>query len=444
VSGGADSVCLLHVLRELAPRWDLKLEVLHLDHQLRGAESAADAEFVRDLAAALGLEFHLGRADVLGMAAGGNLEQAGRQARREFFLGFLREGRLDRVALGHTRSDQAETVVFRFLRGSGTAGLAGIWPVTPEGLVRPLLDADRHEVIAWLQERGLRWREDSSNQDRGFARNRIRHDLLPWLARDWNPGLAETLAQTAQLAQEDEEYWNREIAGLEESELRIWGASVCLRATSLTGLPKAVARRLIRRAMARVRGNLRGVDFVHVEQVMRLAERKAGHGRAQVPGLGVARSFDWIRLAPDGADRPPAYELELAAPGSFRIPGPDIMLTLELTTGESRYNTEGKDLDLERMEGPLRLRNWKPGDRYRPAGRASQVKLKHLFQEARAPLWVRRDWPIITSGEAIVWAGGFGPSADHLAGPGACVVLKVRQSGELAGFWRPRFPAGAS
>ncbi len=145
VSGGADSVCLLHVLLELSSRWALRLTVLHLDHQLRGDESGEDARFVRDLAARLGLESVIQACDVRRLQAqtADNLEQAARRARRRFFLGCLESGLVSRVALGHTRSDQAETVLFRFLRGCGTAGLAGIFPVTREGCVRPLLDVDR-------------------------------------------------------------------------------------------------------------------------------------------------------------------------------------------------------------------------------------------------------------------------------------------------------------
>ena len=439
VSGGADSVCLLDVLVALAPRWDLRLYVLHLDHQLRGEESTADAEFVRELAAARGLEIYLRRVNVreANAASGDNLEQAARRARREFFLEFLQEGRLDRVALGHTRSDQAETVLFRFLRGSGTAGLAGIWPMTSEGLVRPLIEVDRSDVLAYLKARGLPWREDASNQDRSFARNRIRHELLPALARDWNPALTETLAQTGVLAQEDEQYWNREIDRLEASELRTWGGSVLVRASRLSQLPPAAARRLIRRAIERVRGDLRGVDFVHVEQVMRLARRRGGHGRAQVPELGVTRSFDWIRLAGIEGQPGSGYRFEISVPGRYPVPGTEVELSLALLEVKNRYNTILGDLDWSETPGPLELRNWRPGDRYRPMGHTGQVRLKRLLQKARIPLWVRRFWPIITRGEAIIWAGGFGSSADHLAGPGSRTVLRVGQVGELAGFWRP-------
>jgi tRNA(Ile)-lysidine synthase len=141
VSGGADSVCLLHALAELAPRWDIRLHALHLNHRLRGDESEQDAEFVRGLATRLGLPVTVQEADV--GASSDNLEQAARDARRAFFHQTIAQGTVDRVAVGHTRDDQAETVLFRFLRGSGTAGLAGIRPVTTEGLVRP----DRKSVV---------------------------------------------------------------------------------------------------------------------------------------------------------------------------------------------------------------------------------------------------------------------------------------------------------
>src|SRR5438046_1413743 len=170
VSGGADSVLLLHTLFELAPRWDLKLQVLHLDHGLRAEESRADAQFVRGLAAGFGLEAHIDACDVaqLKRETGDNLEQAARRARRAFFDRIRQAEKLDRIATGHTRSDQAETVLFRFLRGSGTAGLAAIRPVTSAGLVRPLIEVERSDIEQYLAERGIPWRNDSSNASLEF------------------------------------------------------------------------------------------------------------------------------------------------------------------------------------------------------------------------------------------------------------------------------------
>ena len=218
VSGGADSVCLLHVLLELATQWRLRLTVLHLNHGLRGEESREDERFVRGLAARLGLPAIIRAVDVAADAAqsSDNLEQAARRARLSFFREQLAAGDMARIATGHTSNDQAETVLFRFLRGSGGAGLAAIRPVTREGLVRPLLNARRADVEEFLRARGLCWREDSSNASLQFARNRIRRQLLPQLAKEWNPALAETLHRAADWALAEEEYWDAEIGRLSE------------------------------------------------------------------------------------------------------------------------------------------------------------------------------------------------------------------------------------
>ena len=269
VSGGADSVGMLAALRELAPRFGVSLRVLHLDHGLRGEESREDARFVRDLAASWGLPAVIQAARI---PPDGNLEEAARKARLEFFRQQMAGGAVDRVALGHTRSDQAETVLFRFLRGSGTAGLAAIRPVTVSGLVRPLIDVERCEVRSWLRDRGIAWREDSSNRNPAFARNRIRHELLPKLSGDWNPALEATLARTADWALAEEGYWQEEIGRLAEALFTRRGGSIVVRADRLAALPLAVARRLARRAVEEVKGDLRGIDFDRIQAVVDLAD----------------------------------------------------------------------------------------------------------------------------------------------------------------------------
>ena len=174
------------------------------------------------------------------------------------FYGSLIEGQVvDRVATGHTRSDQAETVLFRFLRGAGTAGLAGIRPVTRKGIVRPLIEIEREDVERYLTERGIAWRNDSTNASTSFARNRIRHELLPQLASDWNPALSETLAHTADWAQTEESYWDAELARLAHLHLLRRPPAVLLKIDSLEGLHLAVRRRLIRRAVEIAKGDLR-------------------------------------------------------------------------------------------------------------------------------------------------------------------------------------------
>ncbi|MEP6539554.1 MAG: tRNA lysidine(34) synthetase TilS [Bryobacteraceae bacterium] len=425
VSGGADSVCLLHLLKELAPVLGLCLTVVHLNHKLRGAESDGDEEFVRDLAASLECPLLAGTANVAG--AGGNLEEAGREARRSFYRSLIASSGLDRVATGHTSSDQAETVLYRLLRGSGTAGISAIRPFTADGIIRPLIDCNREEVEAYLTQRGIRWREDRTNQDRAFQRNRIRHDLLPQLRKEYNPALPQALAQMAVLAQEDEQYWGAEMDRIASKELKQSGGAVFLVCPRLVAMPGAVARRLLRRAVSLAKGDLRQIDFEHIDALLQLAAGGEGHGRLQLPDLDVFRSFEWMRIAPPRAgsrsDRDYCYEV--VPPIRVRIPGEGFSIRLDLLEmsggipldrAETGYTETSGLLDLERLavDGTvdrLALRNWRPGDRYSRPGRSTE-KVKTLFQQQRIPIWERQGWPILTIGDRIVWVRRFGAAAE--------------------------------
>ncbi len=425
VSGGADSICLLHLLAGLAPAWGLRLTVLHLNHRLRGRESDTDEQFVAGAARRLGLPFVISQADFSGVA--GNLEQEARRARIAFFRRLMGQGLIDRVAAGHTRSDQAETVLFRLLRGAGTAGLAGIRPVTAWGLVRPLIDIERADVDAWLRRRNLRWREDSTNASPRFARNRIRRDLLPQLEREWNPAIADTLASMASWAQAEEAYWEGQLDRLGPEIFVKEEGALLLSAAALAALPEAVLRRLLRRAIQHIRGGLDAIDFRHVQRIAELAVAQAGTGRVQLPGLTVERSFDWLRLA---AREPPPepWSCTLSPPAAVR--GITLELVEKPETSESSpyvYNRETGCLDWGRLAGSLQLRTWRPGDRYRPAGSAGEEKLKTLFQKARIPVWDRRSWPVLVCGDVIVWVRRFGIASDFAANSDSSVVLLVRE-----------------
>jgi tRNA(Ile)-lysidine synthase len=426
VSGGSDSVCLLHVLLELrAP----SLTVMHLDHGLRGEESRADAAFVREMAAGLGLPIVAREATIV---ADGNLEQNARRARLAFFRETIASGAVDRVAVGHTRSDQAETVLFRLLRGSGTAGLAAVRPVTADGIVRPLIEVERAEVEDYLRGRGIAWREDSTNSSPRFARNRIRHSLLPSLARDWNPEIIAALARTADQAAADEAYWSVEIDRLSTGRLTVEDGAPVLKASDLAALPEAVARRLVRRAIEQAKGDLLTVDFRHIDEVLRLARSASGTGRVQAPGLDIRRSFDLIRFGGKPA-RP--YRVPLDVPGAVAIPGTNRAICLELidnseTLGDSEsvYNGEMGFVDWGRVSGSLELRSWMPGDRIRPMGSSGIKNFKTLFQSARIPSWERVPWPLLVDGSAIVWSRRFGPAAEYAAGPQSRTILRIREA----------------
>ena len=413
VSGGADSVALLHCLRELSPELGTELAVVHLNHQLRGPESDADEQFVVELARRLDLRCFTRRIDVAAeaRAAGENIEQSARRFRYQWFTELIAQGHSERIATGHTQSDQAETVLFRLLRGTGSAGLAGIRPAVAPGVVRPLLEVSRKDVLAYLRRHGWSWREDSSNQQTEFSRNRIRHELLPQLAREWNPRLPEALSQLAQWAQAEEDYWTAALVELAERHIRADGPAIELNADALAALPEAVQRRLLRVAIERARGTLAGIDFDHVEGLRRLAAAGRGGGQIHLPGLHVQRSFERLRLSRPSKALESEQSVEpvsLDPPGTFQIPGGEHLVRLDLherdqtisgwADNKGGYNNgRQQGLDWGKLPKPLMLRRWRPGDRYQPWGSKGPKKLKSLFQECKIAAWDRMSWPVITA-----------------------------------------------
>jgi tRNA(Ile)-lysidine synthase len=477
VSGGADSVCLVNVLRELMAKEHTGLDarlvgIAHFNHKWRGEASDEDERFVAALAAKLDLPFYRDEADEPsrerieppcgavpldragrprpaaaserarpgGRAAGegarptsNNLEQSARDARREFFSRLIAEGACDRIALGHTRDDQAETVLFRILRGSGLAGLAGIHPTTADGLIRPIVDVTRVEVEEYLRGRGIAWREDQSNGDLKFARNRIRHELLPQLARDWNPKIGEALAHLGDLAFEEERWWSVNLHHAAAGENACPTATIAcptntteFQVDRLKALPRSVARRVIRQAIKRAKGDLRGIEFEHVENVVETVLDGLARPRGGVPGVEVAASFGLLRIAPSNALHAAIDPVTISIPGTYATAEGSIRLEI-VPMGFANDETPGTacaNLKAE-LAGPIVLRGWRSGDHYRPVGKARDQKLKEMFQSARIPSWRRQGWPILESAGKILWAREFGAAEEFAANAGTGRVLRV-------------------
>ena len=401
VSGGADSVCLLHALHRLG--WPV--HVLHVNHGLRGLESEADERFVAALAVSMGAPFE----SCPGGLGRGNLEAAARERRLEYFRTARVRLGLAVVATGHTRTDQAETVLFRAMRGSGPGGLAGVLPVTREGLVRPLLGVSREAVRAWLAEEGLIWREDSSNEDRRFARNRLRLEVLP-LLESILPQSTDSLARLAGIAAEEEAYWRGEVE-------RVWRpveeglGMVILNASLVAGLAPVLGRRVVRYALERVIGRCGGVPLEQVERVMQLVRRPEGRGKVMVAGGTAWRSFGLMQIARDGH-----------AIGD----APAVQVLVE----ESAYNEGSDRIDVEKAPMPWRYRQWQPGDSYQPVGAGRPTKLKELFHRARVPSWDRLNWPMVLCEDRIIWSRRFGVAQWAQAGPKSRHIVDVREQGE--------------
>lgn len=289
LSGGADSVALADALALLRRPRGFRLVAAHLDHALRPG-SAADAAFCARLCEGLGVPLRTGRADVRSRAGreGGGLEQAARRERYAFLRRIAREEQAAAVAVAHTRDDQAETLLLHLLRGAGTSGLGGM-RARRGAIVRPMLAVSRAEVLAHLRERGLDWREDPSNADLVHRRNRVRHELLPYLESRYNPAARVALARAAGLLAEEAAYMTRQGRAVLAPACREEPGALVIRLRVLAQAPMAVARVAIREALRRA-GGLRHVGAVHVERLLRLARRPHPSGRTlALPGGRTAR-----------------------------------------------------------------------------------------------------------------------------------------------------------
>jgi len=429
VSGGPDSVALLMTLREWKAELGVVLSVVHFNHKLRGPESDGDEQFVRELATKHGLELHHAEFDTRQFAREKELsiEAAGRELRYAFFGRLIHERVVDKVATAHTLDDQAETVLLRVFRGTGTSGLAGIHPrlvvgskgAEWKGIVRPLLGTTRAEVESYLTTKQQPWRTDSTNSETVFTRNRLRHEVLPRIAQDFNPEIAEALANLAEIARAEDDFWSAETA---EAFVRIH-RNQQLDVAELTKLPVALQRRVLR--LAAIQGGTT-LDFHHSERIL---ERLGNSGQVELPNgfraVLTARSLSFEST--ELLAKPCSYSYRLPIPGSIDVAELGIRVsTVVITEPEdpSRYNDEPR-LAMARLPQELVLRNWRPGDRYWPAHTRTAKKVKELLQERHLPAREKALWPVALAGEDIVWIRGFAVASPYVARQGKAVVIEA-------------------
>ncbi|MGE5321833.1 MAG: tRNA lysidine(34) synthetase TilS [Actinomycetota bacterium] len=430
VSGGADSVALLRVLLELHQELGVVLSVAHFHHGIRGAEADADHEFVTRLASQHGLEFHTGFGDapVHARERGMSLETAARELRHGWFANLMAEGKADKIATAHTLDDQAETVLMRIIRGAGGRGLAAISPRhTEKALVRPFLEASRTEIELYLRSLNQPWREDSSNLDLVHTRNRIRHELLPLLEQRFNPAIRETLADLAEIARAEAEYWDREVAALLPRLLRQGKPSRSGRSTSgaasttwaldlaeMNSLPLAVQRQFLQHLAAQLGVHL---EFKHVQELIGCIREKRPGKRIVLPGAITAVStFRELQFARQEADLSShGYSCHLQVPGEVTIGALGSTIRARVIALSAAGSLEGYNpallLDRALLQSELIVRNWRAGDRYFPPHTKSPRKIKELLQPGRfgRPLAPAEKalWPVIESAGQIVWLRGF-------------------------------------
>jgi tRNA(Ile)-lysidine synthase len=441
-SGGADSTALVWLLRELSSRLAFDLAGLaHFNHRLRGQEADADEAFCRDLAGRLNVTFVGGQGDVRAGAAtfGTSIEDAARRLRYEFLCKAQATVSATRVAVGHTRDDQAETVLLHLLRGAGTRGLAGM-PVSRDDIVRPLIECSHAELVAWLEENGRACRHDESNDDRRFARNRLRHAVMPVLERAF-PGAAVALARSAELARVDAEYLDGVADERFASVVREQDGGFFVDVEAIGLLPRALASRVARLALSRA--SRRYIGSEHAAGLLQLACGPSP-GRLLLPGLQADRVGSEIVIRPrSGRAALPEDEPEGPAGTSGRvllsIPGEVPLGDGRSVSSDVRHDrpseaelasTDGSTavVDADSCSG-LAVRYRRPGDRFSPLGVRGRKSLQDFFVDRKVPRRERGRVPLVVDGEdRIVWVAGHAVCADYRVTEAtrAVVILKLR------------------
>ena len=446
VSGGADSVALLHLLLELQERGELIVAAAaHFNHQLRD-EADADERFCADLATSLGVRFERASADVRGLARQEkrSVEDAARRARYGFLLEVAERLAADGVAVGHTLDDQAETFLLRVLRGAGTRGLGGIRPKA--GLViRPLLDIRRLDLRAYAAERRLACREDATNADVAIPRNRVRHELIPYLEREFSPGIVEVLAREAASAREDEEKLHADAIELARSIVLTDTAhkAPLVDANQLTALHPALAARVAREALARL-GSDRFIGFEHIQRFLAFAAHAPDGSALSLPGQQVVRNGRWIEFGPEPARfaEPKRRSRDTRTAGiDFRfplsIPG-EVILDSQGWAVSAGWESPGSvpsglECVISGPKLPLFVRSRRPGDRFQPPGLGGRSKKLQDYLVDRKVARAERDLlPLVVDGDdRIVWIVGHAVSEDFraVAPSNGVIFLKARHLG---------------
>jgi len=438
-SGGADSMALLSALLELREEYGLRIAVAHFNHRLRRAADL-DEHFVLRKAQEHGLPVYVKREDIRAFAVkhGQNVEEAGRERRYKFLRETAVRVGASRIATAHTLTDQAETVLMRILRGSGPTGLGGIFPCLDGLIIRPLIEVKRRDVEAYLRARKIPYRDDETNRDLRYQRNRVRLRLIPYLERNFEPEVVRQLGRLADISREEEGVWEQCVqAEMKQAVFREKG-KVYLNARRLSALPPALGRRLVRAFLRAIRGDLRRLSFRDVEAVRSLAERK----EAALPGKLLLRREKGLVSVKERAR--PALPYEHEWDGKKKLAIPEIGLSFGargMRKGKTRLPLYDDDrravVDAGKVSLPLLVRSRREGDRYRPLGSPGRKKLKEIMRAKGIPASERDRHPVFLSGGKIFWVLGLPVSEDSKITPATQHIFVIEKTGTRRDRTRP-------
>ncbi|MGD8768582.1 MAG: tRNA lysidine(34) synthetase TilS [Desulfobacterales bacterium] len=448
VSGGPDSVALFHLLLTFSPRFSLRLGVAHLNHCLRQIDSDKDAEFVVSLADRFDVPCYVHKTNVRKYQLENklSLEEAARRVRHSFLNKVAEENRFNKIALGHHFDDNAELVLMNLFRGSGPLGISGIPPVRDGKIIRPLIQSNRSDIIAYLDQNRLKYISDISNRDTSFLRNRIRHDLLPLLKTLYNPKISQSLNRLASIIRSEEEWIEDVIHPIfEKAALSIQDGQIVLSVSILNGLHVAAQRRVIRKAILKIKGDLRRIRLTHIDSAINLIEGGPDYGNIDLPDrIRIQRKVDVILFSRGKSTlRNMDVKSDRAEilPFEYPIEKPESIFIKEINAHIKFTEMGIKDLpdlcgtgqhtgffDRDALSFPLVLRNFRHGDRFTPLGMTGTQKIKKFFIDKKVPRKERTRCPILLCRGKIIWVAGYRIDESVKVKPSTKNVLKIELS----------------
>ena len=419
VSGGPDSVCLLHVLHRLADELSIKIYAVHINHMLRGSESEDDQEYVEQLCKTLSIHLHKKSYDILRISKEKkiSLEEAGREARYREFESFAESVGASKIAVAHNKNDQAETVLLNIVRGAGLEGLRGM-EYKRGNIIRPLLDVKREEIEAYCAENNLKPRTDSTNLKDIYTRNKIRLDIIPYISKKLDTDFVESICSMSEILREDNDFLQQAAYDAYKQCITLESRErVNLDVKKLISFHPALLARVIRHAIKHVKGDLKGIESIHVKSVKELAINGRTGAQIHLPeNLRAEKSYNTLSIyCRDDQEVCSDFEAELKIPGKvcFDEEGFSITASLEETAGNSaRYSKVPNSsyeqfFDYDKLKGGIYIRNRKNGDIFKPYGAKGSKKLKEYFIDNKIPRHLRDRIPLIAQGSNIVWIIGY-------------------------------------
>jgi tRNA(Ile)-lysidine synthase len=440
ISGGPDSVALLLSFLKLKKTLHLKLAAVHINHKLRTKESNLDEKFVKELCKLFKVKLYIKRIDVASLAKKEklSLEDAARQARLKVFEDLAQKQRINKVALAHTKDDQAETYLMRLLRGAGLKGLSGIWPIRKYGkivLVRPFLKVSKKEIISFLKENKQSYRIDSSNLTTDYLRNKIRLEAIPYLRKNYNPQLIDVLCRQADISRLAYEYIHRQAKSAYLQICKSRRGEIIFDLAKLRNLDEAVALELIRFALNRLKGDLKDITFENLYTLWQAAQNRKGSEVVTVTNNIVGlREYSTLKIAKTSVGKlygkSKNFIIKVNVPGITEVDELKCRIEAKILPNKKplkdTHNKYIEYIDLTKIKNSLEIRTRLARDTFKPLGFKHLQSLKTFFINSKVPVSKRNRVPLLLDGKRIIWVVGYRISEDYRIKRGTSRILKLK------------------